>query len=94
MIYLSVLALPFGVPMQSRHVLLPWQTPHLSLAFGPPHTAVQSALQSSVELALHLPHLQQEKRKVVVRTRDQQEKEKSWSGLVMSTNMKRRAAGS
>ena len=56
-IYLSLLALPFGVPMQSRHVLLPWHTPHLSLAFGPPHTAVQSALQSSVELALHLPHL-------------------------------------
>ena len=61
-IYLSLLALPFGVPMQSRHVLLPWHTPHLSLAFGPPHTAVQSALQSSVELALHLPHLQQEKK--------------------------------
>ena len=81
MIYLSVLALPFGVPAQSRHLLLPWHRPHLSLAFEPPHAPPQSVLQSLEESELQMPHLQQEK-------------EKSWCGLVISKKKNSRGAGS
>ena len=81
MIYLSFADLPFATPAQSRHVLLPWHTPHLSLTLEPPHTAAQSAAQSLLEVASHLPHLQQEK-------------ERSWCGLVISKKKKSRGAGS
>ena len=61
-IYLSFADLPFGVPAQSRHLLLPWHRPHLSLAFEPPHAPPQSVLQSLEESELQMPHLQQEKK--------------------------------
>ena len=81
MIYLSVKFLPKATSLQSTHWFVPLHTSHRSFLAAPPHTALQSVLQSFFELASHLPHLQQEK-------------EKSWCGLVISKETKSRGAGS
>ena len=45
------------MPLQSKHASLPPHFWHLSLMRLPPHTPVQSALQSFSNFSSHLPHL-------------------------------------
>ena len=64
----------------------------ISLRTAPHGSAVGLAVQRRVGVTLAAPAAR--KRKVVERTRDQQEKEKSWSGLMISKKTNSRGAGS